>query len=156
MPYGLGNTNRLDTETALVEAAFPDLVTVAGDGDTAVADFVGEYTQADDGRYQFVDGPLVVAMTEGRVLFVDDATLISPKVLAVVYPAMDGRRQLAVKAQKGRDDHRQRGLLRDRRLCIGGQCSGLADRRVAGSEAVWNWRGYGLAVSRPGRWCWPR
>jgi hypothetical protein len=38
----------------LVEAAFPDLVTVAGDGDTTVADFVGEYTQADDGHYQFV------------------------------------------------------------------------------------------------------
>jgi hypothetical protein len=36
-------------------------------------DNVGEYTQADDGRYQFVYGPLVVAMTEGRVLFIDDA-----------------------------------------------------------------------------------
>jgi MoxR-like ATPase len=84
-----------------VEAAFPDLVTVAGDGDTAVADFVGDYTQADDGRYQFVYGPLVVAMAEGRVLFVDDATLISPKVLAVVYPAMDGRRQVTVKAHTG-------------------------------------------------------
>ncbi len=95
--YGPPGTGK----TALVEAAFPDLVTVAGDGDTAVADFVGEYTQADDGRYQFVDGPLVVAMTEGRVLFVDDATLISPKVLAVVYPAMDGRRQISVKAHKG-------------------------------------------------------
>jgi MoxR-like ATPase len=88
-------------KTALVEAAFPDLVTVAGDGDTAVADFVGEYTQADDGRYEFVYGPLVVAMTQGRVLFIDDATLISPKVLAVVYPAMDGRRQITVKAHKG-------------------------------------------------------
>jgi hypothetical protein len=88
-------------KTALVEAAFPDLVTVAGDGDTTVADFVGEYTQTDDGHYQFVYGPLVVAMTQGRVLFIDDATLISPKVLAVVYPAMDGRRQLTVKAHKG-------------------------------------------------------
>jgi hypothetical protein len=27
--------------------------------------------------------------------------MISPKVLAVVYPAMDGRRQLTVKAHKG-------------------------------------------------------
>jgi len=35
--YGLPGTGK----TALVEAAFPDLVTVAGDGDTAVADFVG-------------------------------------------------------------------------------------------------------------------
>jgi nitric oxide reductase NorQ protein len=40
-------------------------------------------------------------MTEGRALLIDDATLISPKVLAVVYPAMDGRRQIQVKAHRG-------------------------------------------------------
>jgi MoxR-like ATPase len=62
---------------------------------------VGEYTQAPGGGYEFVYGPLVAAMTEGRCLFIDDATLISPKVLAVVYPAMDGRRQITVKAHKG-------------------------------------------------------
>ncbi|WP_433236027.1 AAA family ATPase [Actinomadura nitritigenes] len=94
--YGPPGTGK----TSLVEAAFPDLITVAGDGDTAVADFVGEYTQA-PGGYEFVYGPLVTAMTEGRCLFIDDATLISPKVLAVVYPAMDGRRQITVKAHKG-------------------------------------------------------
>jgi nitric oxide reductase NorQ protein len=95
--YGPPGTGK----TSLVEAAFPDLITVAGDGDTAVADFVGEYTQTPEGAYEFVYGPLVAAMTEGRCLFIDDATLISPKVLAVVYPAMDGRRQIQVKAHKG-------------------------------------------------------
>jgi MoxR-like ATPase len=94
--YGPPGTGK----TSLVEAAFLDLITVAGDGDTTVADFIGEYTQADDGRYEFVHGPLVNAMVEGRCLFIDDATLISPKVLAVVYPALDGRRQIAVKAHK--------------------------------------------------------
>lgn len=95
--YGPPGTGK----TSLVEAAFPDLITVTGDGDTAVADFIGEYTQAPGGGYEFVYGPLVTAMTEGRCLFIDDATLISPKVLAVVYPAMDGRRQITVKAHKG-------------------------------------------------------
>ena len=95
--YGPPGTGK----TSLVEAAFPDLITVAGDGDTTVADFVGEYTQADGGGYEFMYGPLVTAMTEGRALLIDDATLISPKVLAVVYPAMDGRRQITVKAHKG-------------------------------------------------------
>ncbi|GAA4617234.1 AAA family ATPase [Actinoallomurus liliacearum] len=95
--YGPPGTGK----TSLVEAAFPDLITVAGDGDTAVADFVGEYTQTSAGAYEFVYGPLVTAMTEGRCLFIDDATLISPKVLAVVYPAMDGRRQITVKAHTG-------------------------------------------------------
>ncbi|WP_203596877.1 AAA family ATPase, partial [Actinomadura bangladeshensis] len=97
MLYGPPGTGK----TSLVEAAFPDLITVAGDGDTAVADFVGEYTQAPGGGYEFVYGPLINAMNEGRALLIDDATLISPKVLAVVYPAMDGRRQITVKAHKG-------------------------------------------------------
>ena len=88
-------------KTSLVEAAFPDLITVAGDGDTTVGDFVGEYTQKPDGTYEFIYGPLIRAMQEGRVLFIDDATLISSAVLAVCYPAMDGRREVTVKAHKG-------------------------------------------------------
>jgi hypothetical protein len=95
--YGPPGTGK----TSVVEAAFGDLVTVPGDGDTTVADFVGEYTQTPDGRYVFVHGPLVTAMREGRCLFIDDATLIPPTVLAVVYPAMDGRRQIIVKANGG-------------------------------------------------------
>lgn len=52
--YGPPGTGK----TSVVEAAFPDLVTVAGDGDTTV----GEYTQTPDGRYVFVYGPVVTAM----------------------------------------------------------------------------------------------
>jgi len=89
-------------KTSLIEAAFgDDLITVAGDGDTTAADLVGEYTQNPDGTFAFIYGPLVRAMQEGKVLFLDDATLISPAVLAVTYPAMDGRREITVKAHKG-------------------------------------------------------
>jgi nitric oxide reductase NorQ protein len=95
--YGPPGTGK----TSLVEAAFPGLLTVAGDGDTTVADFTGEYTQNPDGTFEFIEGPLIRAMREGRVLFIDDATLISPAVLAVCYPAMDGRREVTVKAHKG-------------------------------------------------------
>lgn len=96
--YGPPGTGK----TSVIEAAFgDDLITVAGDGDTQVGDLVGEYTQTDDGRYVFVYGPLITAMQEGKVLLVDDATLISPAVLAVMYPAMDGRKRIVVKAHKG-------------------------------------------------------
>ncbi|MBA9005883.1 AAA family ATPase [Thermomonospora cellulosilytica] len=95
--YGPPGTGK----TSLIEAAYPDAITIAGDGDTTVSDFVGEYTQKPDGTFEFVYGPLIRAMVEGRCLFIDDATLISPKVLAVVYPAMDGRREIVVKAHKG-------------------------------------------------------
>ena len=95
--YGPPGTGK----TTLIEAAFPDLITVAGDGDTTAADLVGEYTQNPDGTFTFIYGPLIRAMQEGRVLFIDDATLISPAVLAVAYPAMDGRREITVKAHKG-------------------------------------------------------
>ncbi|MFK0030690.1 MULTISPECIES: AAA family ATPase [Streptomyces] len=95
--YGPPGTGK----TSLIEAAFPDLITVAGDGDTTVGDLIGEYTQTASGGYEFIYGPLVTAMQEGRALLLDDATLISPKVLAALYPAMDGRRQIQVKAHKG-------------------------------------------------------
>lgn len=95
--YGPPGTGK----TSVIEAAFGDLITIQGDGDTTVADIVGEYTQTPDGKFVFVHGPLVRAMREGRTLFIDDATLISPVVLAVVYPAMDGRRQIIVKANGG-------------------------------------------------------
>jgi nitric oxide reductase NorQ protein len=96
--YGPPGTGK----TSLIEAAFgDDLITVAGDGDTTAADLVGEYTQNPDGTFSFIYGPLIRAMTEGKVLFIDDATLISPAVLAVAYPAMDGRREITVKAHKG-------------------------------------------------------
>ncbi|MET9296862.1 AAA family ATPase [Streptomyces sp. NPDC003077] len=95
--YGPPGTGK----TSLIEAAFGDLITVAGDGDTTVGDLIGEYTQNEQGGYEFVYGPLVIAMQEGRALLLDDATLISPKVLAALYPAMDGRRQIQVKAHKG-------------------------------------------------------
>ena len=89
-------------KTSLIEAAFgDDLITVAGDGDTTAADLVGEYTQDPGGGFTFIYGPLVRAMQEGKVLFIDDATLISPAVLAACYPAMDGRREITVKAHKG-------------------------------------------------------
>jgi len=92
--YGPPGTGK----TSVVEAAFDDLATVQGDSDTVTDDFVGSWTQTPDGRYEFVHGPLVTAMREGRALFIDDASLIPPTVLAVVYPAMDGRRQIMIKA----------------------------------------------------------
>jgi nitric oxide reductase NorQ protein len=96
--YGPPGTGK----TSLVEAAFAgEVITVAGDGDTTTGDLVGDYTQRADGAYEFVYGPLVTAMAEGKVLFIDDCTLISPAVLAVAYPAMDGRGTITVKACKG-------------------------------------------------------
>lgn len=94
--YGPPGTGK----TSMVEAAFGDLITVAGDNDTTVADLVGEYTQNPDGRYEFVHGPLVRAMREGRALLIDDATLIPANVLAVLYPALDGRREIHIKAHR--------------------------------------------------------
>ncbi|MFI7543772.1 AAA family ATPase [Actinoplanes sp. NPDC049599] len=92
--YGPPGTGK----TAMLEAAFPDLLTVAGTGDTVVDDFLGSYNPIPGGGYEFVHGPLVTAMRDGRPLLVDDATLIPPRVLAVLYPAMDGRGVITIPA----------------------------------------------------------
>jgi nitric oxide reductase NorQ protein len=91
-------------KTVLVDATFGDspggLHMVTGDENTAVEDFVGQFSATGDpsNPYVWIDGPLITAMRTGGVLFVDDATLINPKVLAVIYPAMDGRDEIIVKS----------------------------------------------------------
>jgi hypothetical protein len=91
--YGAPGTGK----TALLEAAFgEELVTIIGTGDTEVADFVGGYIQTPSGGFEWVDGPLVTAIEQGKVLLIDEIGLIDPKVLSVVYGLMDGRGELRI------------------------------------------------------------
>ena len=89
-------------KTVLVDAAFGEgeggLHVVTADENTNVDDFLGQWSPDGEGGYIWVDGPLINAMRSGGVLFIDDATLANPKVLAVTYPAMDGRGEIIVKS----------------------------------------------------------
>lgn len=97
--YGPPGTGK----TAMAEAAYgEELVTILGTGDTEVADLVGGYIQNIEGAYEWIDGPLLIAMEEGRPLLVDEIGIIDPKVLTVLYGAMDGRRELRVTADPSR------------------------------------------------------
>lgn len=99
--YGPPGTGK----TALVEAAYGDsLLTVVMTGDTEVSDLVGSYIPKTDGSdgYEWIDGPLVVAASEGRPLLLDEIGLGDPKVLSIVYGLMDGRRELVVTANPAR------------------------------------------------------
>jgi nitric oxide reductase NorQ protein len=89
-------------KTALVEAAFPDVYTLMGTGDTEVSDLVGGYVQTPNGGFDWVDGDLVRAAEKGGVYFIDEIGLIDPKVLSIVYGLMDGRRELVVTANPER------------------------------------------------------
>jgi hypothetical protein len=96
--YGAPGTGK----TALVEAAFDGVHTVMGTGDTEVADFVGGYIQTPSGSFEWIDGALVKAAENGEVLFIDEIGLIDPKVLSIVYGAMDGRKEIIVTANPER------------------------------------------------------
>jgi MoxR-like ATPase len=50
----------------------------------------------------WVDGPLIRAMEEGVPLFVDEIGLVSPKVLSLLYAAMDGRQEIRITANPER------------------------------------------------------
>jgi hypothetical protein len=96
--YGAPGTGK----TALIEASFTDVYTVMGTGDTEVSDFIGGYIQTPTGGFEWVDGPLLKAAEEGAVLFIDEIGLIDPKVLSIVYGAMDGRKEIIVTANPER------------------------------------------------------
>lgn len=96
LAYGPPGTGK----TALIEAAYcvdgKRVYTVQGTGDTEVADLVGSFTQLPGGSFVWNDGPMLKAMMEGTVLYVDEIALIDPKVMAVAYGVMDGRGEYEV------------------------------------------------------------
>lgn len=97
--YGPPGTGK----TALIEVAYEGKAyTVMGSDDTERSDFEGSYVQTADGAFVWVDGPLVHAMEEGVPLFIDEVGLISPKVLSLVYAAMDGRQEIRITANPER------------------------------------------------------
>ena len=97
--YGPPGTGK----TALIEVVYEGgAYTVMGSDDTERADFEGSYVQTADGNFIWVDGPLIHAMEEGVPLFVDEIGLISPKVLSLLYAAMDGRQEIRITANPER------------------------------------------------------
>lgn len=96
MAYGPPGTGK----TALIEAAYAvdgqQVHTVQGTGDTETADFIGGYVQLAGGEFAWHDGPMLKAMQNGEVLYIDEIALIDPKVMAVVYSVMDGRGEYTV------------------------------------------------------------
>lgn len=92
--YGRPGTGK----TALYEAAFmpKGFYYVGGTGDTETADFIGSYVPISATEFAWEDGPLLKAMDEGLPLVIDEIALIDTKVMAVVYGAMDGRREVTV------------------------------------------------------------
>lgn len=92
--YGPPGTGK----TSWVEAAFQkDVILFPGDENTTVDDMFGTLVPDGEGSWDWVDGPVVTAMKEGKVLFLDDITLINGRVLGALYPAMDGRGEIVVK-----------------------------------------------------------
>lgn len=92
--YGPPGTGK----TALFEASFmpTGFYYVGGTGDTETADFLGSYVPISATEFEWKDGPLLLAMEEGKPLVIDEIALIDTKVMAVVYAAMDGRREVTV------------------------------------------------------------
>jgi hypothetical protein len=92
--YGPPGTGK----TALVEAAFgADVILFPGDENTTVDDLFGTWVGDGAGSWMWVDGPVITAMKNGQVIFLDDITLVNGRVLGALYPAMDGRRTIVVK-----------------------------------------------------------
>jgi len=93
-------------KSALVEAAFMDEYSsagltfkedalIVGTEDTTTADLIGGVTQdPDTGIFKFRPGKAIKCAQAGVPLFVDEALLIDPRVLSVLYSLIDGRRVL--------------------------------------------------------------
>jgi MoxR-like ATPase len=112
--YGSPGTGK----TALFEAALPGLITMMGTSETETADFIGTWVQNPDGKYEWVDGPLVQAMDNGLPFLIDEIALIDARTMSVVYSVMDGRDELPVTANPAR------GVVKVKDgFCVYGACN---------------------------------
>lgn len=83
-------------KTALIEAAYPDLLTVQCSGDMTLPHLVGTHLPTPGGGWQWHDGPLVTAMRAGLVLYLDEINMMPVEVSTVLHAAMDGRGTLRI------------------------------------------------------------
>lgn len=89
-------------KTACIEAAFgEELVTITCHEETEGSDFTGNWIENEDRSVSFVYGGMIDAMRNGQPYLVDDITLTDPRALAVLYPAMDGRKEVCVTSHRG-------------------------------------------------------
>lgn len=89
-------------KTSMIEAAFAagdseDVILITGDENTSFDDLYGTWVGNGDGNWEWSDGPATQALKQGKVLFIDDITLISPLVLASLYSVLDGRDEVIIK-----------------------------------------------------------
>lgn len=83
-------------KTALVEAAFPSLLSVQCHGDMTVAHLVGTHLPTEGGGWRWEDGPLTTAMRQGRPLYLDEVNSMPLEVSTILHSAMDGRRSIRI------------------------------------------------------------
>lgn len=97
--YGPPGTGK----TALVEAAFvaTGFEMLLCTGDTTTDDLIGQWIPDGHGGYTYVRGPLLRSLDRDVPLYVDEMCLPDPRVLAPVYPLLDGRGWIAVTTDKG-------------------------------------------------------
>jgi hypothetical protein len=96
-PAGTGKT------TAAATAHGDELMTLACYEGMTSQDVFGQHVPVPDqpGAFMWVDGPLPVAMEEGRALLLDDFGWMPPGVQALLHPAMDHQRTITIAERPG-------------------------------------------------------
>jgi nitric oxide reductase NorQ protein len=127
-------------KSALKEAAFgPQMITVLGTEDLEAADLQGSYVEVDD-AWVWVDGPLIIAMEQGLVFYLDEIGVVRPKQMAQLYALMDGRGDLLVTANP------KRGVVKAQPGFIVVASTNLDSPEVRMTEAVMNRFGLKIQV----------
>lgn len=98
-PPGTGKSALVEAafaaEYAAADLSFKEDALVVGTEDTTVADLIGGQVQdPETGFFKFRPGKIIKCAQAGVPAFIDEALLIDPRVLSVVYSLIDGRRVL--------------------------------------------------------------
>jgi nitric oxide reductase NorQ protein len=91
-PTGCGKTRFVE---AMAHELGRPLITVSCHDDLTTADLVGRYL-LNDGKTEWVDGPLTRAVREGAICYLDEVVEARQDTTVVLHPLADHRRQLPI------------------------------------------------------------
>jgi len=91
-PTGCGKTRFVE---AMADELGCDLITVAGHEDLTSADLVGRFLLKGGGTV-WVDGPLIRAVRNGAICYLDEIVEARQDTTVVIHPLADHRRELPV------------------------------------------------------------
>lgn len=93
-PTGAGKTKLAESISALCQQPMQSINCSVDLDAEALLGFKTLVQQGGDSRIEFIEGPVVTAMKQGHLLYIDEINMAKPETLPILHSALDHRRMM--------------------------------------------------------------